>query len=612
MTTTTVRNEPSVAVPRVARRHGLLARLLFFTMDLLYGRRLTLQKLQVLELVARVPYQAWEGVAYVALTHVHQRLPLARRIFDYVREARAAQDNEQWHLLIVNELIERSGLRTSWLFGRALPQVLAFVYYHVSWLLYVIAPRWSYALNADFEDHAEASYLKFVDDHLELESQPWTSAFAEDYGAHPTLAALFRQIARDEAEHRDDSLRRINRARFDAGTSSPVTTSAVILALSLALSGCTTTGMTSGAPATRASARVAQLVSSGEVPGIQYQVVGPEGVVFSSVAGVRDVASGAPMEEATIQMAYSTTKVITAIAVLQLVERGRIELDAPLTRYYAAHPYGDGVTIRQLLAHTSGVPDPMPLDWFAVEGRSFDRDQELRRLLARHARLRHAPGQRYGYSNLGYWLLEKAIEGASGQDYATYVEQNVFAPLDLSPAEARFSADGPGAIAVGHARRFSPVTWVLELMTPGSYWSRPHGRWARSARVSPYGRGYGGLLVTARALGRVLQDLTKDDSRLLGQASKAALFAPQHTGTGKPAGALGWVIGEVAGESYFGKQGGGLGFHGNVRIYPSRGIATVLLSNRTDISAGPIDARSDQLDTIFLAHEPSAVEGREP
>jgi demethoxyubiquinone hydroxylase (CLK1/Coq7/Cat5 family) len=201
------------------RRPGPLARALFFTMDLLYGRALTLQKLQVLELVARVPYQAWEGVGYVALTHVHQRLPLARRIFEYVREARAAQDNEQWHLLIVDELLQRSGQRAPWLFGCAIPQVLAVVYYHVSWLLYVIAPRLSYALNADFEDHAEASYLGFVADHPELESQPWESDFAEEYGAHPTLAALFRQIARDEAEHRDDSLRRMAAPRFDAAPS---------------------------------------------------------------------------------------------------------------------------------------------------------------------------------------------------------------------------------------------------------------------------------------------------------------------------------------------------------------------------------------------------------
>ena len=55
--------------------------------------------------------------------------------------------------------------------------------------------------------------------------------------------------------------------------------------------------------------------------------------------------------------------------------------------------------------------------------------------------------------------------------------------------------------------------------------------------------------------------------------------------------ALGWVIGETNGVAYFGKQGGGLGFHGNIRLYPSLGIGTALLVNSTEVSAGPIDAR---------------------
>jgi D-alanyl-D-alanine carboxypeptidase len=376
--------------------------------------------------------------------------------------------------------------------------------------------------------------------------------------------------------------------------------SAGILCLSMGGQGCAGAGAADGTPAARARLHVARLVSSGELPGLQYQVVGPGGVLFAVAAGVRDVASGAPMDEATLQMAYSTTKVVTAVAVMQLVERGQIGLDAPLSRYFAQHPYGGGVTVRQLLAHTSGVPAPMPLDWFAVGDAAFDRDRELQRLLARHPRPRHAPGQRYCYSNLGYWLLEKVVERASGQDYAAYVDGNVFRPLGLTAAAARFAPDGPGDLAVGHARRFSAVTWVLKLMTPSGYWRGAVGRWYRSARVVPYGRAYGGLLVTAEALGRVLQDLMRDDGVLLGPAAKAALFDRQQTASGKPAGALGWVTGEAAGEPYFGKQGGGLGFHGNLRIYPARGIATVLLANRTEISAGPIDARSDALDAIFL------------
>ncbi|MDX2019660.1 MAG: serine hydrolase domain-containing protein [Deltaproteobacteria bacterium] len=373
-----------------------------------------------------------------------------------------------------------------------------------------------------------------------------------------------------------------------------------VLMVSMTMPSCTATDVTQGAPAARARLALEQLVSSGEVPGIQYVVVGPKGVLFSATAGVSDVGSATPMNEATILMAYSTTKVITAIAVMQLVEQGRIKLDAPLQKYFKRHPYGDDVTIRQLLAHTSGVPDPMPLDWFVVQGQSFDRDREIQRILGKHPRLRHAPGQKYGYSNLGYWLLEKVIESTSGQDYAAYVDDHVFRPLGLTAASARFAIDGPGALAVGYARRFSPLTWMLRLMTPARYWGDARGPWSSSSRVLPYGRAYGGLFVTAQAPGRVLADLLRSDSVLLRAETKAKLFARQHTTNGQPAGALGWVIGKLAGQSYFGKQGGGLGFHGNVRIYPSRGIATVLLANRTEISAGPIDRRTDALDILFL------------
>jgi demethoxyubiquinone hydroxylase (CLK1/Coq7/Cat5 family) len=183
-------------------------------MDAVYGRHSSLEKFAALELVARVPYQAWESVAYVALTHIHRRLGFARRVFDYVREARAAQDNEQWHLLIIEELLEKRAVKRSWLRARAVPQVLALVYYHISWLLYVIAPRLSYALNADFEDHAERSYLAYVAANPALEREPWTSTIAAEYGDHETVADVLRQIAADERAHRDESLAHLAQPRF--------------------------------------------------------------------------------------------------------------------------------------------------------------------------------------------------------------------------------------------------------------------------------------------------------------------------------------------------------------------------------------------------------------
>lgn len=206
----------SRALESPPRRYGLLARLLFVTLDLVYGRRANLRKFKVLEIVARVPYQAWENVGYVAITHTYSRPQFARRVFDYVRESRAQQDNEQWHLLIIEELLQRRGERQSLFFFWFVPQLLAFFYYHVSWLLYVIAPRLSYSLNADFEDHAERTYMRYVAEHPELDSEAWDSDFAADYGPYASVGDVLRRIGLDERAHREESEAKIARARFTA------------------------------------------------------------------------------------------------------------------------------------------------------------------------------------------------------------------------------------------------------------------------------------------------------------------------------------------------------------------------------------------------------------
>jgi hypothetical protein len=196
------------------RRHGFLARLLFKTLDLGYGRAGSLSKFAVLELVARVPYQAWENVGYTAISHTTASPKFGRRIFEFVREARAQQDNEQWHLFIIEELARRERGDLSWFMFRAVPQLIAFVYYHVSWLLYVINPRLSYQLNADFEDHAERAYMQYVHDHPELERETWWSNFAGDYGQYDTVADVLRRIALDERAHRIECLAHMEQARF--------------------------------------------------------------------------------------------------------------------------------------------------------------------------------------------------------------------------------------------------------------------------------------------------------------------------------------------------------------------------------------------------------------
>lgn len=196
--------QQTLDTPRL--RYSLAAKVLFKTMDLAYGRRRTIVKFTMLEYIARVPYQAWERVGYLALARYRRRSGLARRVFERIVATRAEQDNEQWHLLILQDLVQRQGLRQSFLLHRFAPWLIAFVYYHLSWLMFVVRPDWSYRLNADFEDHAEHEYMSFVAENPVLEQQPDPGSYAAEYGRYGTLADLLRQIGHDERTHKQDSL----------------------------------------------------------------------------------------------------------------------------------------------------------------------------------------------------------------------------------------------------------------------------------------------------------------------------------------------------------------------------------------------------------------------
>lgn len=206
--------EQNTTLNSVKRPYGLFAKAIFLTLDLFYGKRRTLQKFKVLEVIARMPYQAWEHVGYISMTHTHSSPKFARRVFEFVKESREQQDNEQWHLLILEEMLEQRGIKQGFFRYRVMPQVLAFTIYHFSWLMYVIDPKLSYKLNADFEDHAEHEYMEFVEHNQQFEFEPYESSFAVDYGTYESIADLFRQIAIDERHHKQESIDRMAAARF--------------------------------------------------------------------------------------------------------------------------------------------------------------------------------------------------------------------------------------------------------------------------------------------------------------------------------------------------------------------------------------------------------------
>lgn len=194
----------TLATPR--RHYSVAARLLFSGMNLLYGRKATLPKFVVLELVARVPYQTWEHAAYLAITRHAGETRLARRIYDRVCRAREQQDNEQWHLFILEELIEEDGVRLNWFRYRLVPQLIALGYYIVALAMYLISPAWSHRLNADFEDHAEHEYMAYVAAHPELEAARCSCSIADVYGHFSSRGDVLRRIALDERAHKQESI----------------------------------------------------------------------------------------------------------------------------------------------------------------------------------------------------------------------------------------------------------------------------------------------------------------------------------------------------------------------------------------------------------------------
>ncbi|HEX6238434.1 MAG TPA: alternative oxidase [Acidimicrobiales bacterium] len=197
-------------------RYDPFSRLMFLTVDVLYGRRRSLEKFLVLEQLARIPCQAWERLAQRAIAHSQGRSAVARRIMERVVEARAQQDNEQFHLLILEELLaHQRATPLGRLRYRIVPRIIAGPWHVFTWLLHLVQPGWSYRLNANFEDHAEHEYMAYVAEHPELDRQRVHSAIAADYGRFASLGDLLRQIGHDERVHKLESLAGHDTARRD-------------------------------------------------------------------------------------------------------------------------------------------------------------------------------------------------------------------------------------------------------------------------------------------------------------------------------------------------------------------------------------------------------------
>lgn len=205
------RKEQEATLSRPPRKYGTLARALFWGMDMFYGRELSLGKIRLLEILARIPYQAWEIHQYHRL---HHRFPDPHAVDaaeDIIEWGRDSQDNEFWHLRVVDEKMRQDRIKLHWFKDRIAPPIAAFKYNLFSRLLAFISIKTAFLLNADFEDHAEHEYMTFVKDHPELDSQHVDIPVVTNYGKFETWGDVFRRIALDERDHMNNSLIRAGR-----------------------------------------------------------------------------------------------------------------------------------------------------------------------------------------------------------------------------------------------------------------------------------------------------------------------------------------------------------------------------------------------------------------
>lgn len=195
-----------------------------------------------------------------------------------------------------------------------------------------------------------------------------------------------------------------------------------------------------GTPAQRDAARpdttidryVTAKMRSAHIPGVALVIVKGDRIVYERGYGRAD-PSGRPVTPDTPFLIGSITKSFTALAIMQLVERGLVELDAPVQRYLAWFRAADSaasarITVRQLLTMTSGLPQIYETQvWPDTDGQALERAVRV----LRTARLTGDPGRTFGYSNANYDALGMIIQAVTGLSYERYVQCSIFAPLDM-------------------------------------------------------------------------------------------------------------------------------------------------------------------------------------
>ncbi len=200
-----LKKEHEASRERPRYKYSLAARAFFWSMDLITGKKITLAKAKLIEMLASIPYRSWEIRQYARMTRGYRKDALVRQATSIMNWGREAQDNEYWHLRVLNEKMTADEIKDPWYLFPLIPFFMVMTYAILTRLMAFMSIRRAFLFNAEFEDHAEHVYAQFVDEHPEWEDQPVDNEKVKEYGDLATWADVFRRIGLDERDHMNNS-----------------------------------------------------------------------------------------------------------------------------------------------------------------------------------------------------------------------------------------------------------------------------------------------------------------------------------------------------------------------------------------------------------------------
>ena len=311
---------------------------------------------------------------------------------------------------------------------------------------------------------------------------------------------------------------------------------------------------------------------TGSVPGASVVVIRNGEVIARKAFGLADLEKQTPVTPETNFRLASVSKQFTAMAILTLVQHGKLSLDQKITTFFPEFPEF-GITVRQLLTHTSGLVD---YEDVIPEGTSIPlKDFDVLWLLQQQTKTVFAPGSQWRYSNGGYALLALIVEKVSGQTYPRFLHDNLFAPAGMKNTlayEKGVSTVPNRAYGYRVAAGFSPPN--------------PWRRTDQSLTSAVLGDG--GIYSSVDDLTRWYAWLDKNP--LYADASSP------HAKTPDASYGYGWYVGEKRGRRAIWHDGESISFRNFVLRLPADGLTVIILTNRHD--GDPLELALDVTDSL--------------